>query len=231
LWLEGVAGLGVVLCSWPTADGRVRRASALVIVFVAGTLLSILKTGGSAHHYLIQLVPLWALLAAVFYDRILSSRLRWPALVLAGLVAGVAMRPTASQYRVMVSRALAGEELRYGRAYEIAAYLKRENKANRQIFMLTDHITYWFIGQYPPTRWVHPSNMAKPYILEALVGKDASTETELRKILSNKPEFIGGDRIGYVDRHSGARRVLEETLASEFVLVANFEGLKLYRRK
>ncbi|HEY3145478.1 MAG TPA: hypothetical protein VGJ75_03960, partial [Dongiaceae bacterium] len=124
-----------------------------------------------------------ALPAGLFYEKILSTRLRWPFLFIAIYFLEIAVQPVVAEYRVMAMRALDGKELRYGAAYQIADYLKRENKSGRPVYMLTDHIVYWLIGQYPPTRWVHPSNIIRRHALEALVGKEATTEEELTSLV------------------------------------------------
>jgi 4-amino-4-deoxy-L-arabinose transferase-like glycosyltransferase len=232
LWLEGAAGLAVALRQWRTAGDKVRRGSALVILFLIGTGFSILKSGTAFEHYMIQLVPFSALLAAVFYEKVLSSHLRWPFLSLVVILLAVAIGPIVSEYRFMVSRALTGKELRYGAPYYIAAYLKRENTLGRPVYMLKDHIVYWLIGQYPLTRWVHPSNIARRHMLDAIVGEGASTEYALNEVLRKEPEFIvTEDNLPYLRNDKGAKRLLEETLASEFILVGETEGRKVYRRK
>ena len=126
---------------------------------------------------------------------------------------------------------LAKQELRYGAAYEIATYLNQENTFGRPLYLLTDHIAYWFTDSYPPTNIVtHPSNIAKMEILKALAGKDVSTEGEIKKVFQKQSEFVvTRDDVWYLNSNT-AKIVLEETLSSEYVLVREIQGRKIYKR-
>ena len=148
-----------------------------------------------------------------------------------GVLIIVSMAPIFGEYKTMVSRLLAHEDLEYGPAYEIAAYLRRENSANGAVYLLNDHIAYWLIGAHPPTRLTtHPSNIADPYVLRAVEGEGASTEDELRKVFRKAPEFVVMTKdVGYL--RGGPRALLDQILADEYVLVAQIQGRRIYRLK
>jgi|GEM_PF-631630 len=233
VWLGGVAGFAVILRQWRNAVVSTRRASGLVMLFLVGTGFSILKSGSANPDYMLQLIPFSALLAAVFFEKAMFSRLRWPVLLTVAVGVAVSVRDFVPGYQEVFSRALEKKELRYGAAYEIAEYLKRENKHHRPVYMLTDHIAYWFMGSYPLTRsTTHPSNIARLYLLETIVGKGATVEDELRRVLQKEPEFIvTRDYVWYLQESKNAKDLLEETLASEYILVKEIEGRKIYRKK
>ena len=229
LWLGALGGAVVTWRRWKSLGAAERRGLSLLILFAAGTGLAIIKSGPGYEHYLIQLAPFAALLAASLV-RQLPPYPRRSALLLAGLLAVVSMRPILAEYRTMAARVRARQPLRHGAAYEIAAYLRRENTAGRPVFLLSDHIAYWFLGTYPPTRFVHPSNLAKEYLLRAVIGEDDSTEQELRKVLGKSPEFVVTDQhIWYL--RGRARTLLQGILAEEYVPAAEIEGRKIYRKK
>jgi hypothetical protein len=48
--------------------------------------------------------------------------------------------------------------------------------------MMSDHLAYWLLGAYPPTRLsTHPSVLTKPDIITAVEGPHATPDTELGK--------------------------------------------------
>ena len=101
------------------------------------------------------------------------------------------------------------------------------------LYMMSDHLVYWLTGTYPPTRMsTHPSVLTKPEIIAAVEGADATPDTELRKILATRPEFIVKPPV--VDYLSGwpeLVRMLDETLARDYVLATSIAGRQVYRRK
>ena len=98
--------------------------------------------------------------------------------------------------------------------------------------MMSDHIVYWFVDQYPLTKSsTHPSNIAKDYLLKILVGLDTSTEKEMRKILIQKTKFIVREKhIWYLEDKPQAKLLLETTLQQKYELVKQIKGKIIYRR-
>ena len=126
---------------------------------------------------------------------------------------------------------MAHEDLRHGDEYEIASYLESEGAAGRPMYLVRDQIVYWFLGSFPPTRLTtHPSNIAKPVLLETVVGKGASTEGELSKVFMTNPEFVvTQEGVWYL--RGRPKRMLDRILADRYVLVKEIEGREVFRRK
>jgi 4-amino-4-deoxy-L-arabinose transferase-like glycosyltransferase len=230
VWLSAVGSLTTVLLRWRSSGDLERRGITFLLLFMAGTGFGILKSGGAREHYMIQLAPFAALLAASLIHQ-LPRMLQWFSVLLIGAIILISIKPVFSEYKTIVSRALAGEHLRHGSAYEIAAYLRRENKSRRPVYLLTDdHIAYWLLDSYPPTNITHPSNIAKPYLLEAVIGKDASAEEELRKVFRKSPEFVVTEvDIWYL--RGNPKMLLDTILAEEYIVAAQIEGRRIYRLK
>ena len=121
------------------------------------------------------------------------------------------------EYKSVVSRVMANQKLTSGAAYEIAAYLNQENSPREPIYMMSDHIVYWLIDSQPLTQSsTHPSNIAKDYLSKIMVGSEASTEGEMRKILTQKPKFIVKQKqTWYLNSKPQARLLLDNTLAQK----------------
>ena len=101
------------------------------------------------------------------------------------------------------------------------------------MFLLSDHIVYWFIGQYPPTRLsTHPPNITKQYLVAAVEGPDATPEVELNKILSTRPAFIVKNKdLWYLTEGEPITRLLTRTLKSNYFLANVINGREIYRFK
>lgn len=226
--LGGAGGVAVLGRRWRTRAPE-RHGIAVLMLFMAGVAVGILTSGDAFGHHLIQLAPFAALLAASCLQFV--GFIGPAAMVLIAVLMAGSMKSVAAEYGAAMSRARANKGLRYGAAYDIAAYLKRENPSGRPVFLLTDHIAYWLADSRPPTRMTtHPSNIAEPSLIEAVVGKDASTSEELRRVFRQRPEFvIMTERIWYLPR--GPRQLLDSILRDEYVLVTQIQGRNIYRVK
>jgi 4-amino-4-deoxy-L-arabinose transferase-like glycosyltransferase len=231
VWMGGLAGIPYLLAQWSNASQEQRRGVILLFLFFVGTALSILKGGAAFSHYLIQLVPFMALAAAVLLNALLVSRFRWLTTGFVVLLLAVSLKPIIVEYQSLTSRIVAQKTLTYGPTYEIAAYLSQENPSKEPIYMMTDHIVYWFLDAKPLSKFVHPSVIAKEYLLKILVGADTSTEKEMAKILAQKPKFIVKKKyIWYLRNKIATKLLLEENLRTQYNLVKEIEGRQIYRR-
>jgi len=99
--------------------------------------------------------------------------------------------------------------------------------------MVTDHLVYWLLGGYPPTRLsTHPSNIVKAELVAAIEGPSATPVTEMRKILEQRPAFIVRPRfVWYLPDTSEAEQLLEQTLARDYAIAAAVSNRGIFRRK
>ena len=227
--LATAGGAVVVARQWRARQDE-RRGIELLVLFTTGVGLGILTSGDAYAHHLIQFAPFAAVLTAMCVDHF-AGFVRLGLLLYMGVLTAVSVGPVAAEYRAAMSRARAHEAMRYGAAYDIAAYLTRENPSRRPVYLMSDHIAYWFADSRPPTRMTaHPSNIGEQSLIETVVGKDASTSEELRKVFRLKPEFVVmTERVFYLEREP--MRLLETILDDEYVLATQIEGRKIYRVK
>ena len=202
-------------------------------LFFIATAWSIIASGASHHHYAIQVAPFLALFAGTFFDRLLSTRYRLAVPVLLVLGLAVAAKPIVSQYLTVAERWIADKPLTYGRAYEIAAYLSEENPNGEPVYLMYEHIVYWFTDSKPLTKsTTHPSNIGKEFLLPLIEGDGASTKSEMSKVLAMKPKFIvKKEMVGYLKDKEDARRMLEETLETHYDQVAVVDEIFIYKRR
>lgn len=232
MWIGGLIGIGSICFQWFNASREKRLKLLWLGLFIVGTGISVLKSGAAHTHYLIQLAPFTALTAAAFLNTFLFSIFNWLTIGIILLVLGLSIQPVVIEYGSVISRMMAHQKLKSGSAYEIAAYLNQENLESEPIYMMSDHIVYWLVDSQPLTQTsTHPSNIAKDYLLKIIVGSEASTEGEMRKILAQKPKFIVKQKyIWYLNNESQAKSLLDNALEQDYELVKQIQGRQIYRR-
>ena len=234
VWLGGLAGLVTIIVQWRNTSRLKRLGSIVLVVFLLGTELSILKGGWAYRNYLIQLVPFMALAAAGFLNACFSGYARWLITGIVLLALTTSMLSVIPEYEKVVSRFLSGQSLTYGAPYEIAEYLKQENALHEPVFLMTDNIVYWLIDAKPLSKsTAHPVNITNTHLLEVLVGPGTTTEMELSKILAQKPRFIVTSYGSFLNLRTkpAAMTLLKDTLSTHYALVKEFPGRHIYRRK
>ena len=191
-------------------------------------------TGPPFGHYLVQLIPWFAIFLGAAIESRSTKVLRWLPVVGIGVVlVAVAVGSTQRSYYLLLQRIEQGKSLAYGAAYEIADYLQTEDAGARSFYMVSDHLVYWLLGAYPPTRLsTHPSNIAKPDLVTVIEGPNATPESEMRKIVQERPDFIVKPQsVWYLSGLPEVARLLEESLARDYTLKTVIEGRQIYRRK
>jgi 4-amino-4-deoxy-L-arabinose transferase-like glycosyltransferase len=234
LWVAFLLGLGVLLVRGER-HGRYPRLGERkwLVVFLVSILWSILVSGAAHGHYLIQLIPVMAIFAGAGIDWALVSRARVPVLAVVVLGLILPLQPVFAQYRLVWERLSAGEPLRYGSAYEIAEWMRQENPRGEPVYLMTDHIAYWFTDSAPMTKaTTHPSNISKAFILEAIGGVGATPKTEMLRVLSASPLFVVKKRYTpYLDDAPEAAQLLDQALLEDYDRVASVRGRQIYRRR
>ena len=121
--------------------------------------MSVAVTGPGYAHYLLQIVPWFAIFLGFAIASVSIKMVRW---YLAGsisaLLVTVAVEHTRGSYGLLLNRIEQGKSLPHGPAYAIAEYLQAEGAGSRSLYLMSDHLAYWLVGAYPPTRLsTHPS--------------------------------------------------------------------------
>jgi hypothetical protein len=210
----------------------------LLLLFFLSTEVSILRSGATYKHYLIQLVPFLSPFATAKLLQILAHFQQKPhwkkALIISLLTFGTLVSTTnvLGQYHYTLSRAIEQKPLPYGPAYEIAAYLREHNREHRPVYLMSHHVAYWLADSKPLSHaTTHPDNISNPALLRVLRGAQHSAEDELREILCQQPKFIvKHQQEAYLDRIQTARALLEQTLTDNYQIAKQIENLYIYER-
>ncbi|HEX5127076.1 MAG TPA: glycosyltransferase family 39 protein [Rhodocyclaceae bacterium] len=220
----------------PTKTSITDMERLVLMTYFASTALSILFSGGAFQHYLIQVAPFMAMFAAAVlvpaFEQLQSpmKRRAWGAI--ACIIVIASLIPALMGYKSIVYHAVTHETLRDSPEYAIADYLRQHTRPGDGIYMMSDHIVYWFLGMPPIDKAVtHPSNIAKEYLLKHMPGEQTTTALALTDLLSKAPRYIvKPDKFNYMNAHPDALDVLYDELASSYVLETRISGRQIYRR-
>jgi 4-amino-4-deoxy-L-arabinose transferase-like glycosyltransferase len=227
LWGLAALGFGIAWLRLHEANEEHRRSTVLVTLVTLTTALSVMISGRPLEHYLLQLIPLAAVLSGVLLH--LSNR-RARAAIWGGaaLCAVLSSTPIVAEYRGLLSRVSDGGRAAYGPPYEVADYLSAQNPARRPVFLLNDHLVYWLMKQPPPTRFAtHPSHFSNSWQLLGAFG--TTPGDELRAVFRLRPEFVAiPPKIWFMD--CDMERLLRDNLADGYVPDVRIGNIIIYRR-
>ncbi len=234
-WIGGL--LGIAAAFLPRSrhqDISLFQAIALTLITLS-VGLSILQSGATYQHYLIQMTPCLGLGTAILWQKLSKPRLLKQFISVVVLLALLSsLMPIITEYRVVGGRLVAGSPLQTGPSYDIAAYFRDNQAENEPIYMMTDHLVYWLIDSQPLTAMTtHPSNLSRDYILEIVNGPGSSPESELAKVFAAEPKFVVKQRfVSYFlsGKMQNAKDFLNQQLANHYEKTTQIGDRFIYRR-
>jgi 4-amino-4-deoxy-L-arabinose transferase-like glycosyltransferase len=235
MWGAAILGVFIISRRWRDLNPERRSDWLLCGAFVVGSFLSIVMTGPVYRHYFVQLVPgLSMFAAAAFIPRGKAfglSKADCAKFVFGSVLIALAIfRTTAAEWSALAQRLRAGEPLSHGIAYDIAYFIRNQGTEDFSLFMMDDHLAYWLLDQYPPTRLAtHPSNLGKPFLRKFLEPDSNTTEDALRSVFRREPTFVVWyPNLWYLNL--SAVHFLEQELTTAYRLVAHIGSAQVYRR-
>lgn len=216
-----------------TAGGTVWTAPdsdrAVILLVILGVVASIAAGGLAYGHYLLQLMPLLAILAAPAFDAASMPRLRRAALALAVLSIGGATL-LGDVRGALVLRDLPTIEAHYP-ARQVAAAIAADRAPGDQVFALSAHLVYWYLHQPPPSRLAtHPSALLNTSMSTEMARLGLDRPEPFDAILAGRPRYIviEQDTPWYLQ---GTRQAsdLGRVLGADYGLWRTIAGIRVYR--
>lgn len=239
LWIGSLGGVGVSLMNWKSYTRSQKQGLVLIITFFLGTVFSVINSGGSFRHYLIHLIAFMALSAGYFYSFLSRhvSRFATTFLLLFCLInSATVWEPTDrnlfGEYVNIAQKLKNHQSLSHGTGYELAQYLRKENPSREAVYLMNFHIAYWLTDTKPLSKFsTHPSNITKEYLLKAIEGPQATTVSEVARILDKNPRFIVKKMKRSLLRHKPeAKKLFEKILQNDYSLVKVIQSAHVYKR-
>lgn len=235
LWVGFIAGIGMCVLNWTHYSDAQKHGIYVIAPFFLGTALSIINTGSAFYHHLIQIFGLLSLPAGLFYASFFFKRYKKSIAIVFAVIMMISSISVLRVYKSFAWKLLvdAPLDLKSDAGYQLAAYLKDANEENDPIYLMRGHIAYWLTGTKPISKIVtHPDNIGRPFLIKVLEGQDASTATEMQKIIDQMPMFIvKRDHVDYLKDDENAQKILDSALSEKYEPVEKFGQLNVYKRK
>jgi len=231
LFLWGTTLIGIFLLSFKQINKK-NKATLKVGVFFISILYSIIASGSSHEHYLIQIIPVMAILSAVAINYLITSKTK----LFIVLILFFGFLPYSSifnEYKFFIDRVVKNQKLEFGPQYKISKFISEMNPKKEPIYLMTDHIIYWFMNMKPPSKvTLHPSNISRDYMVKIIKGRKSSSKSELIEILTLKPLFIVKNKdVWYLKDNIELSQILEKNLSKNYTKIKTIEGRNIYKRK
>jgi len=231
VWIGKLLRTSSVPLLWASLDRVQQKIVAILLVTGIAIELSILRGGVFYGHYLIQFSGIFSVLFAFLIFQLLNNNARRIKYLLTIVLTLVVVK-VFPQYISLGYQIAYGLPVFNGCGYAAADFLKLENTDKDSVLILNDgcHIAYWLTETKPLTPAVtHPSNINNEVLLKAWFGNQASTLTELDKIIYLKPKFIISSDNFFPDTTAQSR--FNEFISKFYIFVQEIEGgLVLFRK-
>ena len=231
LWIISILGIIFISINWKKFLIIKEKAFLIILIFFFSILFSILKSGTGHPHYLIQIFPLLSIISIFFLNYALENKKK---IILIATIFSISIFsiPVVKGYIPLTKNFFLNKKLESDPIIEIKKFMEKENKNNESVYFLTDHIIHWFTNTKPLTRAIsHPSNIAKEFLLNEIVGEKTSSKREMAKILNKKPKYIvKKKKVFYLENRVAANSLLEETLYTEYEIIKKIQGRLIYKK-
>ena len=162
----------------------------LLVIVMAGVMLSFIKGGRLNGHYLIQLYPILLILIGVFIGNIKTLiSFRYQPII--GVILLLIPLESYMEYGAIIKNKISKGSFYNGEGIEVPKYLIA-NKINHENILFTEyHIGYWFLNVNPPTKAAtHPSNISRADLFPYAENLRKTTLEEIQFILEVKQPAI-----------------------------------------
>lgn len=170
---------------------RQHREERLLLVLVAGILLSFLAGGKLNGHYLLQFYPFFLILLFGALER---ARRPWLHFFvgLTPLLFLLAPAESYLEYANVARNYAAHGRLYNGEGVDVPHYLQETRQDAAGVLFLEYHIGYWFLDKAPPSpAATHPSNITRPELFPYMRENRRTSEAELEYLLGRwRPEIV-----------------------------------------
>ncbi|MEH6777005.1 ArnT family glycosyltransferase [Maribacter arcticus] len=167
------------------------RTIQILLVAIAGVLVSFVKGGRINGHYLIQLHPMLLILVAIVIQKLTTD---YKAKVPKYALLLVLLIPAESylEYANIIKNKYERNTFFNGEGFSVPAYIKNKNLETKNILFFEYHIGYWNLDTLPPTiASTHPSNICRDELYTFFDNPRKNSIEELKFIMEElQPKTI-----------------------------------------
>ena len=227
-----VVGLAVAARALFFGERCERRKIAPSLLAFAAVFVSILIGSSEGHrHYWLQLFPILAVFCAGAIAWTRRAAMRWVAVAAILLCcAGTVWRTGPTAVRVVSDPAgvLDGYAIR-----RAARGIAEVREPGEQVWALERQLVHWYLDTRPPSRLAHPSDIAKPWLIETLAAAGYLRRDVLRATMAARPAWLvtraaEDPAPWYLSDDDAAR--LRRMIADDYAVFHEGGGTRVYRR-
>jgi hypothetical protein len=156
----------------------------LLVVVIAGVVISFLKIGRVNGHYLMQLYPMILILLGIALHKASKSRPKYYPLAL-GLLLLLPVESYMEYVNVIKNKMTRGTFFN-GEGFTVPEFIKENNLSEKEVLFFEYHIGYWLLDAIPPTKAAtHPSNICRPALFPYFENSRKNALAELEYLLDS----------------------------------------------
>lgn len=236
LALPALALMTLLLASFRRLESGQKWVAVYAMTAAAAIFYSMLVGGAGFGHYAMQIVPSLALLLAIGLHGIVARNLvvERTATLAIGLACLAPAIHYSAQKALAVREAYAATGTLFSdEGHASADWLRPRVGPGTTLYAFESHVVYWQLGLQPPTIHVHPSNIAKPYLIRLSDGPDATPTSVLRKIFSTRPDYVLNTArpVWYLRDDEDALAFVAGQLDQSYDLCVTLGPLQIFRRR
>lgn len=227
--------LGSALLLWYAWSLReaCRPGFGLVVVSLAGILLTFLAGGKLNGHYLLLFYPLFL----VVFLTVLELKRPKATRIWAGILPLlVLLLPVESylEYSRILKHSMQTGTFYNGEGISVPKYIQSEYPDASRVLFLEYHIGYWFLGQKPPSKAAtHPSNICRPALFPYMHEGRTTSMEELKYLFETyRPELVvvRDNKPAFGKKHPDENAFVANFLGQHYTRDTLIEKAVVYKR-
>lgn len=204
----------------------------LLVVVIAGVVISFLKIGRVNGHYLMQVYPMLLILLGIALHKAIKNRPKFYPLVL-GLILLLPVESYMEYVNVIKNKVTHGTFFN-GEGFTVPDFIKKNNLSEKEVLFFEYHIGYWLLDATPPTKAAtHPSNICRPALYPYYKNPRKNALAELEYLLDSlQPETVvtRKDKSVFDKEYVAEDRYVRSYLSEHYQLVGTSGRAEIFTR-
>ncbi|MBT8283767.1 MAG: glycosyltransferase, partial [Flavobacteriaceae bacterium] len=204
----------------------------LLVVVIAGVVISFLKIGRVNGHYLMQLYPMLLILLGIALHKAFKSRPKYHPLVL-GLILLLPVESYLEYVNVIKNKVSHGTFFN-GEGFTVPDFIKKNNLSEKEVLFFEYHIGYWLLDATPPTKAAtHPSNICRPALYPYYKNPRKNALAELEYLLDSlqlKTVITRKDKSVFDKEYVAEDQYVRSYLSEHYQLVGTSGRAEIFTR-
>lgn len=205
----------------------------ILLVSLAGVVLTFLVGGKLNGHYLLQFYPLFLLVFVSLLQLKRPAANRMWIGIIPFLVLLLPVESYLEYNRILRRKAMAGTFFN-GEGITVPKYINSEYPGVSRVLFLEYHIGYWFLDRKPPSKAAtHPSNICRPGLFPFMHQDRTTSMEELEYLFEDyRPELVivRHNKPAFDKKHPEESAFVQDYLRQHYTRDTLIERAAIYKR-